>query len=161
MSRLLGSMAGSILLMLCLMAAMPDPASAATLHDSDYVTLAVPDIAKAKAFFGEVLDCEPLSGEQASENRAVLLCATGNVVELTATRVYGGAGEPLIQLPARDVAHADQWLRREGVTVTGSPSIIHGAGAQPDTTIVNFVTPWGPRLQLIERDSDSGNTAVR
>lgn len=149
--------------LLCgLVAGVSMPASAAEPRDNAYVIMAVPDLASATAFFDNVLDCEALNGGADSSGHVILLCATGNVVELVAARGKAVAADSApIQLPARDVSRADHWLRREGVTVTDSVVLIHGSGARTDTTIVHFVAPWGQHLQLIERNGSSNNTAVR
>jgi catechol 2,3-dioxygenase-like lactoylglutathione lyase family enzyme len=146
---------------------------AASVHDSDYVAISVPDLQQATAFFHNVLDCEevnPAGGDESLESsRAahdaapvsrLLLCDSGTVVELfdadaerssstTAHHATDHGNEP-IAFSADNVAHADRWLRREGVQVTGAPVAVI-TGPHAGQTVVNFVAPWGLRLQLVGR----------
>jgi catechol 2,3-dioxygenase-like lactoylglutathione lyase family enzyme len=139
-------------------------AHAAGLHGNGYVTLAVPDLPQAVAFFQNILDCEPVDAMDPTAPRpqhTLLLCESDTVVEL-----FDGHGVPApvsarnapVRFFANDVGHADQWLRREGVKVVGAP-VIPSTGPQAGMTLVNFVTPWGQPLQLIGRD-DVQVTAV-
>jgi hypothetical protein len=65
----------------------------------------------------------------------------------TARHSTNRGNEP-IQFSTDDVAHAGQWLRREGVTVIGTP-VTAKSGAHAGQTVVNFVAPWGLQLQLV------------
>ncbi|WP_426703106.1 VOC family protein [Rhodanobacter sp. Col0626] len=145
---------------------LPSGAHAASFHGSSYVTLAVPDLPQAVAFFRNVLDCEPVevgsvdsAGNQ--PQRALLICETDTVVELSgghAVNTAALARDVPVQFFASDVTHADQWLRREGVKVVGAP-VTPTTGPQAGMTLVNFVAPWGQSLQLVGLDN-SQITAV-
>jgi catechol 2,3-dioxygenase-like lactoylglutathione lyase family enzyme len=164
----------SILSMLAggLLFAMASMGHAASVHDNDYVAIDVPNLQQATAFFHNVLDCEqvnPAAGSEPVQNgRAthddvpasrLLLCDSGTVVELfdahaaqspsLARRATDHGSEP-IAFSADNVAHADRWLRREGVQVTGAPVAVI-TGPHAGQTVVNFVAPWGLRLQLVGR----------
>lgn len=153
---------------------------AASVHDSDYVTLGVPDLQQATAFFRNILDCEPVnpvagseSPESAHAGRDVLpasrllLCDSGTVVELfdddaarstSQPRHATNRGNEPITFSADNVAHADRWLRREGVKVIGAPITVT-VGPHAGQTVVNFVAPWGLRMQLVGRSSSQVATA--
>ena len=155
---------------LAAIAGAPFNSHAASVHDSGYVTIGVPNLQQATAFFRNILDCEPVSPVNTDDSTAgaksrrpalpasrLLLCDSGTVVELFDEH---GANSPSsvrhsidhdnepIQFSADDVAHADQWLRREGVQVIGT-SVTMKAGPHAGQTVVNFVTPWGLQLQLV------------
>ena len=159
---------------------MPLNARAASLRDSGYVGIGVPDLAQATAFFRNVLDCEPIgpvagsaTTSKGNARRAgvpasrLLLCDSGNVVELfdnhganslPASRHSANQGSEPIPFFADDVAHADRWLRHEGVSVIGSPVTVT-SGPHAGQTVVNFVAPWGLRLQLVGRNTRQLATA--
>ncbi|MGH8159978.1 MAG: VOC family protein [Rhodanobacter sp.] len=158
------------------MAGVPISSHAADVHDSGYVSVGVPDLQQATAFFRNILDCEPIgpivaneSAEPAASANAdhatrhdlppsrLLLCDAGTVVELfddhavhspSTARHFTDHGNQPIQFSTDDVTHAGQWLRREGVTVIGAP-VTMTTGPHAGQTLVNFVAPWGLRLQLV------------
>lgn len=158
------------------MGGIPLSSHAADVHDSGYVSIGVPDLQQATAFFRSILDCEPISLIAANQSTTMaasgsnghtadhdqpasrlLLCDAGTVVELFddqathdpahARHTATHAAEP-IQFYTGDVANAGQWLRREGVTVIG-PAVIVKSGPHAGQTLVNFVAPWGLSLQLV------------
>jgi catechol 2,3-dioxygenase-like lactoylglutathione lyase family enzyme len=150
---------------------------AASVHDNDYVTIGVPDLQQATAFFRNILDCEPVnpvvdnaSPESMRAGHAtrdalpasrLLLCDSDTVVELidahgmyfpvpaSAHHATDHGSEP-ITFTADNVAHADHWLRHEGVQVIGAPVTLT-SGPHAGQTVVNFVAPWGLRLRLVGR----------
>ena len=171
---LLSMLAGGLLF------AMASMGHAASVHDSDYVAISVPDLQQATAFFHNVLDCEevnPAAGDESLESSQathgappvsrLLLCDAGTVVELfdahaahspsPALHATDHGSEP-IAFSADNVAHADRWLRREGVKVTGAPVAVV-ADPHAGQTVVNFVAPWGLRLQLVGRSPSQVATA--
>jgi catechol 2,3-dioxygenase-like lactoylglutathione lyase family enzyme len=152
---------------------------AASVHDSDYVAIGVPDLQQATAFFHNVLDCEEVNPAAGDESRAsghaardmpssrLLLCDSGTVVELfdahcarspSPARHATDHGNEPIAFSADNVAQADRWLRREGVKVTGAPVAVI-TGPHAGQTVVNFVAPWGLRLQLVGRSPTQVATA--
>jgi catechol 2,3-dioxygenase-like lactoylglutathione lyase family enzyme len=169
--------------LLLVMASVPISGHAASVHDNDYVTIGVPDLQQATAFFRNILDCEPVNqvagNESPESTRAshatrdtlpasrLLLCDSGTVVELfdehgvhslsLARHALDHGSEP-ITFSADNVAHADRWLRREGVQVIGAPITVT-TGPHAGQTVVNFVTPWGLRLQLVGRSPSQLATA--
>lgn len=169
----LSIVAGGLLLV---MTGVPVSSHAAGVHDSGYVTIGVPDLQQATTFFRNILNCEPISPIAAKDSAeaatpwrvdhsarsklpssSLLLCDAGTVVELFDNHTVHSpsqgrhstdhSNEP-IQFSADDVAHAGQWLRREGVTVIGAPVTVT-TGPHAGQTLVNFVAPWGLQLQLI------------
>jgi catechol 2,3-dioxygenase-like lactoylglutathione lyase family enzyme len=172
----------SILSMLAggLLFAMSGMSYATSVHDSDYVAISVPDLQQATAFFHNVLDCEEVNPAAADESREsshatrdappvsrLLLCDSGTVVELfdareahspSPARHATDHGSEPIAFSADNVAHADRWLRREGVKVTGAPVALI-AGPHAGQTVVNFVAPWGLQLQLVGRSPTQVATA--
>lgn len=180
---LLSILAGGLLLV---MAGVPVNSHAADVHDSGYVTIGVPDLQQATTFFRNILDCEPISPMATNDSpkaatpgrvdhtargtlpsSSLLLCDAGTVVELfdnhavhsplPARHSTDHSGEP-VQFSTDDVAHAGQWLRREGVTVIGAP-VAMTSGPHAGQTVVNFVTPWGLQLQLVGRNTSQIATA--
>lgn len=148
---------------------------AASVHDNDYVTIGVPDLQQATVFFRNILNCEPvdpLAGNESPEStRAghairdaqptsrLLLCDSGTVVELfdargmhspAPARHAADHGSEPITFAADNVTHADRWLRHEGVQVIGVPVTLT-TGPHAGQTVVNFMAPWGLRLQLVGR----------
>ncbi|OOG46806.1 VOC family protein [Rhodanobacter sp. C01] len=174
---LLSMFGGSLLLV---MTSLPFSGRAAGTHDSDYVSIGVPDLVQATAFFRNVLDCEPIgpisanaTASEAGSRHAglpssrLLLCDSGNVVELfdnhgvnniSASRYSAKHDNEPIPLFADDVTHGDRWLRHEGVRVIGSP-VTATSGPHAGQTVVNFVAPWGLRLQLVGRNTGRLATA--
>ncbi len=128
---------------------------AAVIQDDDYVRIVVPDMAQAATFFRDVLDCQLISprldsgdSHQGSRESRLLSCGAGSVIELSAapspaTSAGSQHREP-IRLISDDVAGAAQWLRHEGVRVLGTPRTLKSG-----QTVVNFIAPWGLRLQLV------------
>ncbi|MFC5434997.1 VOC family protein [Rhodanobacter umsongensis] len=145
----------------------PWSSPAATFHDADYVRIGVPDLAQAVSFFQDVLDCQlvgatPATSSMRNASSRLLVCEAGSIVELvddrtgvrssSRQRVAGTDGEP-IRFISGNVAHADQWLRGAGVRVVG-PSQKLRSGPFVGMTAVNFVSPWGLRLQLVGPDTN-------
>lgn len=145
----------------------PFSSHAASVHDSGYVSIGVPNLQQATTFFRNILDCEPVTANEPTAATAsrrptlpasrLLLCDSGTVVELfdeRGARSLSSVHHPIdhgnepIQFSADDAAHAEQWLRREGVQVIGT-SMTMKTGAHAGQTVVNFVTPWGLQLQLV------------
>jgi catechol 2,3-dioxygenase-like lactoylglutathione lyase family enzyme len=138
----------------------PSNSRAATLHDSDYVRIGVPDLPQAVTFFRDVLDCQLINEFSAigsTHESRLLACDSGSIVELfdnhgaaspSPARHPKNSGDEPIQFISDDVANADQWLRRAGVRVLGSPQTLT-SGPHAGQTVVNFVSPWGLRLQLV------------
>lgn len=138
----------------------PTPARAAAFQDSGYVQVGVPDLGQAVAFFRNVLGCSLIgpaahaAGTRIDRHASALLsCGSGSVVELSLTAPSrmprtSHHGAPL-QLATDDVAGATQWLRHQGVQVSGPPQRL--ASGQ---LAVNFVTPWGQSLQLVGWPAD-------
>ncbi|MEO8998850.1 MAG: VOC family protein [Rhodanobacter sp.] len=120
---------------------------AASVRDSDYVAIGVPDLPQATAFFRNILDCEPVNP------------VAGNELPVSA---QAGHSTPVAPSASRlllcNVAHADRWLRREGVKVIGAPVALT-SGPHTGQTVVNFVAPWGLRLQLVGRTPSQVATA--
>lgn len=169
----LSMLAGGLLLVL---SGVPVSSHAEAAHDSGYASIGVPDLQQATNFFRNILDCEPVNpialnesaGAAASRGAGhamrhdlpqsrLLLCDAGTVVELfddhaarspsTARHATDHGNRP-VQFSTDDVAHASQWLRREGVTVIGAPVTVT-SGPHAGQTVVNFVAPWGLPLQLV------------
>lgn len=159
--------------LLVVVAGVPVSSYAETAHDDGYVAIGVPDLRQATTFFRNILDCEPISADESAGTavsgnvrRAIrhdppqsrlLLCDAGTVVELfddhaahhpSLARHAANHGNEPVQFPTDDVAHASQWLRREGVTVVGAP-VMMATGPHAGQTLVNFVAPWGLQLQLV------------
>lgn len=176
----LSILAGGLLLA---MASASFSGHAANGHDSGYVTIGVPDMEQATAFFRNILDCEPVNpvaGSESIESTRVghatgdtvhasrlLICDSDTVVELfddreahapsPATHATDHDKEP-ITFSADNVAHADRWLRREGVKVIGAP-VTATTGPHAGQTVVNFMAPWGLQLQLVGRNPSHLATA--
>lgn len=168
----LSILAGGLLLA---MASVSFNGYAASIHDSDYVAIGVPDLQQATAFFRNILDCEPVGPLASNESpegmhtghamrdalppSRLLFCDSGTVVELfdaramdfpaPARRATDHGSEP-IMFAADNVAHADRWLRHQGVQVIGAPVTLT-TGPHAGQAVVNFVAPWGLRLQLVGR----------
>lgn len=123
-------------------------ARADTFQRGDYASLSVPDIAQASSFFRNVLNCEAIDGTPASTRSALMICEKGMVIELvTASRDESlGKAKPL-RFVINDVAHAERWLQRNGARVIGH-AVLPMSGPDAGQTLVNFIAPWGQRLQL-------------
>ena len=145
-------------------------ALAATSQSGGYTRIAVPDLAQAATFFENVLDCEPVgqippASPAASARRVtgstLLICDSGSVVELfvPAANDRATVGNPRahavapVELYASDAAHADEWLRRAGVKVTGNARLV-STGPHAGQVVVGFLSPWGQPMRLV-----SWNTA--
>ncbi|MHB1059171.1 MAG: VOC family protein [Rhodanobacter sp.] len=141
-----------------LAAILPSNVRAATLYGSDYVRVGVPDLAQAVTFFRDVLDCRLIGPETTAAGDAsasrLLSCDTGSVVELFAispSLASNGAGQPL-QFVSGNVLHADGWLRHQGVRVIEAPHRL-ASGPLAGRIVLNFVAPWGLRLQLLDNSA--------
>jgi hypothetical protein len=150
------SLLSMLLLMFGLLAFVPPSAHAATLHDSGYASVGVPNLAQAARFFQDVLDCRVIGPQStaaaATSASRLLTCDAGSVIELFAispSAAPNGAAQPL-QLVSTDVRHADKWLRHQGASVSGAPHWLT-SGPLAGRMALDFVTPWGLRLQLVDR----------
>ncbi len=118
------------------------------VHRSDYALIDVPDVHQAVDFFRNVLDCEVIDAATAKQNNALMACESGMILELVAARRGSSAANAApVRFVVNDVTHADEWLEREGVRVIGKPSLAI-SGPDAGQMLVNFVAPWGLRLQL-------------
>lgn len=148
-----------------LVAIAPSGVRAATLYGSDYARIGVPDLEQAVAFFQDVLDCRLIDPSSTMAEAApggvpasrLLSCDAGSVVELFDNRGASpypalGDADQLLQFVSDDVLHADQWLRREGVSVSGSPHRLT-SGPLAGRVVLDFMAPWGLRLQLLGSDT--------
>lgn len=146
---------------LAMLAALPVAGHAASLRGPGYMKISVPDMQQAVTFFRDVLDCEwiapPDTGERtqnATSSSRLLICDSGSVVELFPQRQTDAPPDAAkdhrapIRFFANDVTTADRWLQREGVTVVGTPVTVT-TGPHAGQTLVNFVSPWGLRMQLV------------
>lgn len=154
------SLLSRLFLVLGMVIATLPSAGAATLYGGDYTRIGVPDLAQAVAFFRDVLDCRPIdpaAGEGGSPRQSSLLaCDEGSIVELFDER--GASPSPArssqerasrtLRFVTDDVAHADQWLRHEGVDVSGAPRRLT-SGPLAGRLALDFVSPWGLHLQLL------------
>lgn len=170
-------------LLLAMTSVLPISGYAASVPDNGYVTIGVPDLQQATVFFRNILDCEQVNPVAANGSPAslrdghttgdalptsrMLLCDSGTVVELFGDHAahYPSPAHPTkdqgsepITFSADNVAHADRWLRREGVQVIGAPLTVT-TGPHAGQTVVNFVAPWGLRLQLVGRSPSQVATA--
>jgi catechol 2,3-dioxygenase-like lactoylglutathione lyase family enzyme len=160
-------MGKSLLLFLAfsLVAAAPSGLRAATLYGGDYARIGVPDLQQAVAFFQDVLDCRLIGPESvaaattpddASASR-LLSCDAGSVVELFDNRGISPSyasrrAEQPLQFVSDDVQHASEWLRHAGVDVSGPPHQLT-SGPLAGRMALDFVSPWGLRLQLLGSDA--------
>lgn len=163
-------MGKSLLLFLAFSLAAVAPSGvlrAATLYGGDYARIGVPDLQQAVAFFQDVLDCRLIGPESvttaatpadASASR-LLSCDAGSVVELFDNR--GISPSPAsdridhpLQFVSDDVQHASEWLRHAGVGVSGSPHRLT-SGPLAGRMALDFVSPWGLRLQLLGSDASA------
>src|SRR6185312_11193925 len=102
-----------------------------------------------------VLGCEPIGprSEEGPRSSSILLAYTpGSVVELTTaptSRRSGHPGNP-IQLMSDDPAATAHSLRQKGMNSVGKQRRL--ASGQ---TALDFVAPWGLRLQLVSRVADA------
>jgi catechol 2,3-dioxygenase-like lactoylglutathione lyase family enzyme len=149
-----------ILLGVIALAASPN-GRGATFHDSDYARIGVPDLPQAVAFFRDVLDCRPVNPIPAGGTRQprLLACDSGSIVELFDNHGAPSPAHPVssgdepIRFVSNDVRNADQWLRGAGARVIGSPHTL-SSGPDAGQTVVDFVSPWGLRLQLVSWGSN-------
>jgi catechol 2,3-dioxygenase-like lactoylglutathione lyase family enzyme len=152
------------LLVIALAAATSPGAGAATLYGTGYARVGVPDMAQAVTFFQDVLDCRPIDASVAGKpaSSVLLSCDTGSIVELFDNRgaPAGSAGpdQPL-RFVADDLRHDGDWLRREGVTVNGSPHRLT-SGPLAGRMVLDFLAPWGMPLQLLDNHADSAADGV-
>jgi catechol 2,3-dioxygenase-like lactoylglutathione lyase family enzyme len=162
-------MGKSLLLFLAFSLAVVAPSGvrAATLYGGDYARIGVPDLEQAVAFFQDVLDCRLIGPESVATEATpgdapasrLLACDAGSVVELFDDRgvspspASGRAGQPL-QFVSDDVQHASEWLRHAGVGVSGAPHRLT-SGPLAGRMVLDFVSPWGLRLQLLGSDASA------
>lgn len=121
---------------------------------ADYAQVDVPDLQQAVSFFRNVLDCRAIGSSAANRNSALMVCASGQVLELVRSQSgdYRADVSPL-QFVVNDVANADRWLENEGAHVIGRPTRAT-SGQDAGRTMINFTSPWGLRLQLIGTSSN-------
>lgn len=122
---------------------------------ADYAQIDVPDVQQAVSFFRNVLDCEAIDSSTTNKISALMVCDSGQVLELV--RMHSGgsrADAPPLRFLVNDVANADRWLESEGARVVGKP-VRATSGPDAGRTMINFTSPWGQRLQLV---GSSGNT---
>ncbi|KRE87222.1 glyoxalase [Rhodanobacter sp. Soil772] len=150
-----------------LAAIAPSSARAATLYGGGYVSVGVPDLEQAVAFFQDVLDCRLIGPESAVAEASsddvpasrLLSCDAGSVIELFDNRGISpspasGRAERPLQFVSDDVQHASEWLRHMGVNVSGSPHRLT-SGPLAGRMVLDFVSPWGLRLQLLGSDASA------
>jgi catechol 2,3-dioxygenase-like lactoylglutathione lyase family enzyme len=150
------SLLSLLLLMFGLLVFVPPGVHAATLHDSGYASVGVPNLAQAVKFFQDVLDCRVIGMQSAAAAGArpasrLLSCDAGSIVELFAIASPSaptGTAQPL-QFVSADVRHADKWLRHQGASVSGAPHRLT-SGPLTGRMVLDFVAPWGLRLQLVD-----------
>lgn len=145
---------------------VPTGAHAATLYGRDYVRIGVPDLDQAVTFFRDIMDCSLVSQSELTARSStgddpayrLLSCDSDSFVELFAVQPdspaidLGGAQHPL-QFMADSVERASEWLRRDGVTISGAPHRLK-YGPLAGRWALNFRSPWGLELQLLGRESD-------
>ena len=120
-----------------------------TLQRADYASMTVPDVSQALSFFRRVLDCELIDDAATSTHSALVICEDGMVVELVKSPATGiPVKSAALRFAVSDVAHADRWLKRDGVQVVGR-TVVPGSGRDSGEILVNFVAPWGQPLQLV------------
>ena len=149
------SLLSLLLLMFSLLAIVPPGARATTLHDNGYARVGVPNLAQAVTFFQDVLDCR-LIGPQSTPAGAtpasrLLSCDAGSIVELfviSPSSTPNRTALPL-QFISANVLHADAWLQRQGASVSEPPHRLT-SGPLAGRMALDFVAPWGLRLQLID-----------
>ena len=118
------------------------------VHRSDYALIDVPDVQQAVDFFRNVLDCEVIDAATAEPNNALMACQSGMILEVVVSRSGSAAANVApVRFVVNQIANADRWLEREGVRVIGKP-VQATSGPDAGQTVVNFVAPWGLRLQL-------------
>jgi catechol 2,3-dioxygenase-like lactoylglutathione lyase family enzyme len=155
----------TLCLLVIALAAMASPgAGAVTLYGTGYARVGVPDMAQAVTFFQDVLDCRPIDTDvtRKSASSVLLSCDTGSIVELFDNRGVPAASakpdQPL-RFVADDLRHGGDWLRREGVTVNGSPHRLT-SGPLAGRMVLDFLAPWGMPLQLLDNHADSAADGV-
>ncbi len=136
-------------------------ATRAASANGDYVALHVPNLPQATRFFRQILNCVVLNGAVATGQAADVLldCGHGTIVELA--RISAAAAHPdgdgkrrpaqAISLVTENAATAAQWLRAHHVQVLGPPRKVR-RGPEAGLIVVNFLAPWGQRLQLVSSD---------
>jgi catechol 2,3-dioxygenase-like lactoylglutathione lyase family enzyme len=147
----------TLLLFVLALAAIASPgARAAALYGTGYARVGVPDMAQAVTFFQDVLDCRVIGSSFTKKpvTSRLLSCDTGSIVELFDN---GDAspepGQPL-RFVSDDVRHGGKWLRRAGATVNGAPHRLT-SGPLAGRMVLDFRSPWGMPLQLLESHANS------
>ena len=156
-----------LFLVFSLVASAPSGARAATLYGGDYARIGVPDLKQAVAFFQDVLDCRLIGPESATamvtsdDTPAFRLvsCDAGSVIELFDDRGSAPSSAPRptaqpLQFVSDDVLHAAQWLQRDGASIIGLPHRVT-SGPMAGRMALDFVSPWGLRLQLVDSGTHS------
>ncbi|MDQ6647193.1 MAG: VOC family protein, partial [Pseudomonadota bacterium] len=120
----------------------------------DYAQVAVPDVRAAASFFRNVLDCEFIDTSASAKTSTLMACQSGTVLDLVLSEPGKSSVRTTpLRLTVSDVDTADQWLRKEGARVVGVP-VKATSGPDAGQTVVNFVSPWGMRLQLVGSTGD-------
>lgn len=145
---------------------VPPGARAATLYGRDYVRIGVPDLDQAVAFFRDVMDCSPVGPAELPPQSSpgdepasrLLACDADSFVELFAVQADSPAldrdhAEHPLQFVAENVERASEWLRRDGVTISGTPHRLN-SGPLAGRWALDFRSPWGLQLQLLGSKTD-------
>lgn len=148
-----------------LAATVPLGASAATLYGAGYARVGVPDLPQAVVFFQDVLDCSVIGpavtpaevDAKKPVTSRLLSCDEGSVVELFDN--HGASPSPVkpdqpLRFVSDDVRHGSEWLRREGVTLNGSPRRLT-SGPMAGRMVLDFISPWGMPLQLLDSHANT------
>lgn len=154
------SLLSRLLLVLGMMSVALPGAGAATLYGGDYARIGVPDLPQAVAFFRDVLNCrliDPAAAVGSPQRSSLLACDAGSIIELfderdaplPPSRPSPEQGGRTLRFVTDDVVHAGQWLRDEGVDVSGTPHRL-SSGPLTGRLVLDFVSPWGLRLQLLD-----------
>lgn len=149
-----------LLLLISTTFAVPGVSRAAS-PSGDYIALGVPNLPQAARFFQQILNCEVLSGTAINDAtaEALLDCGHGTIVDLArASAAPTHAGRPRLLATHRSIAlvtdnaaTAARWLRAHSIRVLG-PARHVMRGPEAGLTVVNFLAPWGQRLQLVSSD---------
>jgi catechol 2,3-dioxygenase-like lactoylglutathione lyase family enzyme len=140
------------------LAALPSLGRAAS---GGYVSLHVPDLPQAIGFFHDVMNCDVIAQNSATDAASAMLdCGDGSTVELV-RRKGALAIDPTVILSTNNAAAASAWLRAHHVTIVGLPVRITD-GVESERVVVDFVTPWGQPMQLVSHGhADDGSAATR
>lgn len=119
--------------------------------DSDYAQLSVPDMGQAVSFFENVMGCARLSSAEAPAASTLLECANDRVLELFPASNGHVSSSPPVQFRSSDLRSASAAVRSHHLrTIEHAP--------QRGVEAVEFLTPWGQRIELVGRSSRSPGT---